>query len=151
MHQNIETDTWNLRSFQHIAAQMIPACSKKMEKDLFIPLGCFLDFASKTAQNHPKPIHLQFQETKGVMKGDFPLQIPKLRNRTIGKLSLLSIHLRFCNTKGVLTLALPFSIRPLICTCIYVYMYICVYVYMYICIYVYVKMRILCIIPLSYV
>ena len=48
------------------------------------------------------------------MKGDFPLQIPKLRNRTIGKLSLLSIHLRFCNTKGVLTLALPFSIRPLV-------------------------------------
>ena len=43
-----------------------------MEKDLFIRLGCFLDFASKTAQNHPKPIHLQFQETKGVMKGDFP-------------------------------------------------------------------------------
>ena len=40
-----------------------------------------------------------------------------------------------------------------ICICIYVhvYMYICVYVYMYICIYVYVKMRILCIIPLSYV
>ena len=105
---------WNLRSFQHIAAQMIPACSKKMEKDLFIRLGCFLDFASKTAQNHPKPIHLQFQETKGVMKGDFPFQIPKLRNRTIGKLSLLSIHLRFCNTKGVLTLALPFSIRPLV-------------------------------------
>jgi hypothetical protein len=93
---------------------MIPACSKKMEKDLFIRLGCFLDFASKTAQNHPKPRHLQFQETKGVMKGDFPLQIPKLRNRTIGKLSLLSIHLRFCNTKGVLTLALPFSIRPLV-------------------------------------
>ena len=32
VHQNIETDTWNLRSFQHIAAQMIPACSKRWKK-----------------------------------------------------------------------------------------------------------------------
>ena len=68
-----------------------------MEKDLFIRLGCFLDFASKTAQNHPKPIHLQFSKTKGVMKGDFPLQIPKLRNRIDLGIALLNTPSVFKN------------------------------------------------------